>query len=158
MLFSLVLISVSQAQVVSIPDPNLAAAIREKIGNSITKETLLNLTHLEVRNRGIEDLTGLEHAHHLRQLDLGGVPTSLLKEACTQHANETSLFNAMGLILFFTVGFCASATPYCTFDLFSPQQPHPTAGHRHKDGYIDKGRATSLRRHYGRARVRSENF
>ena len=71
-LFSLVLISVSQAQVVSIPDPNLAAAIREQIGNSITKDTLLNLTHLEVRNRGIEDLTGLEHAYNLRQLDLGG--------------------------------------------------------------------------------------
>ena len=55
---------------VSIPDPNLAAAIREKIGDVITTHTMLNLTELYVRN-SVADLTGLEHAHRLTYLDLG---------------------------------------------------------------------------------------
>ncbi|MYK93992.1 hypothetical protein F4009_08345, partial [Candidatus Poribacteria bacterium] len=57
---------------VSIPDPNLAAAIREEIGDNITTHTLLNLTSLYVRNNEIADLTGLEHAHYLRELNLSG--------------------------------------------------------------------------------------
>ena len=36
-------------QLVSIPDPSLAAAIRQKIGDSITTHTLLNLTQISVR-------------------------------------------------------------------------------------------------------------
>ena len=52
---------------VSIPDPNLAAAIREEIGDAITTHTMLNLTELYVPNSGITDLTGLEHAHYLSQ-------------------------------------------------------------------------------------------
>ena len=59
-------------QTVSIPDPNLAAAIRQKIGDSITTHTLLDLTQLSVPNSGITDLTGLEHAHSLTYLGLGG--------------------------------------------------------------------------------------
>ena len=59
-------------QVVRMPDPKLAAAVRQEIGNSITTHTLLNLTHLDIRNRGIKDLTGLEHAHFLTYLDLAG--------------------------------------------------------------------------------------
>ena len=70
-LFSLLLPSVSQARPISIPDPNLAAAIQQEIGNSITTHTLLNLTRLEAPNRGIRDLTGLEHARHLVSLNLG---------------------------------------------------------------------------------------
>ena len=75
-LFSLLLPNFSQAQgqqpkVVSIPDANLAAAIREEIGNVITTDTILNLTRLDAPNRGITDLTGLEHAHNLRELNLG---------------------------------------------------------------------------------------
>ena len=58
-------------QPVSIPDPNLAAAIRQEIGDSITTHTLRNLTHLSVPNSGITDLTGLEHAHSLTYLNLG---------------------------------------------------------------------------------------
>ena len=56
-----------------VPDPNLAAAIREEIGNSITRQTLLNLIELDASNYGITDLTGLEHAHNLRYLHLGSV-------------------------------------------------------------------------------------
>ena len=75
-LFSLLLPNFSQAQrqqpgVVSIPDANLAAAIRQEIGNAITTDTILNLTRLDAPNRGITDLTGLEHARNLRQLNLG---------------------------------------------------------------------------------------
>ena len=61
-----------RSRVVSIRDANLASAIREEIGNSITTHTLLNLTRLDARNRGITNLAGLQHAHNLRELDLGG--------------------------------------------------------------------------------------
>ena len=57
---------------VSIPDASLAAAMRREIGSSITTHTMLNLTQFEVPNRGITDLAGLEHAHNLRFLNLGG--------------------------------------------------------------------------------------
>ena len=70
-LFSLLLPSLSQAQRVSIPDANLAAALRQEIGNSITRQTLLNLTRLDAPNSGIKNLTGLEHARNLRELHLG---------------------------------------------------------------------------------------
>ena len=75
-LLSLLLPNLSSAQqkqpkVVSIPDVNLAAAVRQEIGNSITTQTLLNLKRLEVPNRGIRDLTGLQYARNLERLDLG---------------------------------------------------------------------------------------
>ena len=70
-LCSLLFPSLLQAQRVSIPDANLAAAIRQEIGNAITTHTLLNLTRLEAPNRGITNLTGLEHARHLVRLELG---------------------------------------------------------------------------------------
>ena len=53
--FNLLLPSLSHARPVSIPDPNLAAAIREEIGNAITTQTILNLTRLDVPNRGIKN-------------------------------------------------------------------------------------------------------
>lgn len=59
-----------QAEVVSISDANLAAAIRQEIGNLITTDTMLNLTQLRVEGSDIKDLTGLEHASNLRELDL----------------------------------------------------------------------------------------
>ena len=59
------------SKTVLIPDQHLAAAVRRAVG-SITTHALLNLRSLEARNRGIKDLTGLEHAHHLRYLDLAG--------------------------------------------------------------------------------------
>ena len=72
-LFGLLIANFSQAQqgqpkVVSIPDANLAAAIRQEIGNSITTRTLLNLTRLEAPGRGIKNLTGLQHARNLKVL------------------------------------------------------------------------------------------
>ena len=74
-LLCLLLSSLSHAQegppkAVSIPDPNLAEAVRESIGDTITTQTLLNLTSLDADEREIEDITGLEHAHNLRHLYL----------------------------------------------------------------------------------------
>ena len=59
-------------EVVSIPDANLAAAVRHEIGGSITTRTILNLRGLDIPNRQITDLTGLEHAHSLKIFNLGG--------------------------------------------------------------------------------------
>ena len=60
---------------VSIPDGNLAAAIREALGLPtdavITVDVMLDLTRLEAAGLGIADLTGLEHAVNLTRLDLG---------------------------------------------------------------------------------------
>ncbi|MCG9134120.1 hypothetical protein J5I95_20865 [Candidatus Poribacteria bacterium] len=53
---------------VQIVDPHLAAAIRSQIGQSITTHTILNLTKLDADNKGIKDLTGLEHAYNLKDL------------------------------------------------------------------------------------------
>ncbi len=66
-------------EVVSIPDPHLAAAVRESIAwnidlapnDAITTHTIQYLRHLSAWDSGITDLTGLEHAK-LRVLHLGG--------------------------------------------------------------------------------------
>ena len=79
-----------RSRVVSIRDPNLASAIREEIGNSITTHTLLNLTRFEAHNRGITDLTGLQHAHNLRELDLGG---EYIEGKGTVNSNAVSNFS-----------------------------------------------------------------
>ena len=59
---------------VSIPDTNLAAAIRETLGlrsrSAITQQDMLRLTRLEAPKRQITNLTGLEHASHLKYLYL----------------------------------------------------------------------------------------
>ena len=61
-------------KVVSIPDTNLAAAIRETLGlgprSAITQRDMLRLTRLEAPKHQITNLTGLEHAVLLKYLDL----------------------------------------------------------------------------------------
>ena len=67
---------VATAQVVNVPDPNLAAALRETLGLApnapITRQQMQRIIGFEAINRQIRDLTGLEHAPQLRALDLGG--------------------------------------------------------------------------------------
>ena len=62
-------------EVVRISDPNLRAAIAEELGKSpnapITAEEMERLRRLDVRERGIQDLTGLQFATNLSRLDLG---------------------------------------------------------------------------------------
>ena len=64
------------AKVVSIPDPNLAAAVRESLnmsaGEPVTTHYIPSLVKLDAPNRGIKRLTGLEHAVNLTEVDLGG--------------------------------------------------------------------------------------
>ena len=53
---------------VHIADPNLDAAIRQKIGTSITTHTIADLSELEVRHKRVKDLTGIEKAQNLMKL------------------------------------------------------------------------------------------
>ena len=72
-------------EVVSVPDPNLATAMRTLLGltgNAITKLDILRLVHFYYPSRGnilpgknIMDFTGLEHATNLQILSLRGHPT-----------------------------------------------------------------------------------
>ena len=59
---------------VKIPDSNLRAAIAETLGKStdapITVEEMKELTILWVVNKGVRDLTGMQHATNLTQLGL----------------------------------------------------------------------------------------
>ena len=64
----------SPAQVVSIPDLNLSAAIEAELGkaaDTITVADMKTLTRLVARNANISDLTGLEAATNLTLLILG---------------------------------------------------------------------------------------
>lgn len=74
----------SPIKVVLIPDARLAHKVRKSfswIGGeyrnpsdawTLTSHVMLDLTHLDVRNYEITDLTGLEHAINLTKLNLGG--------------------------------------------------------------------------------------
>ncbi len=63
------------SRVVSIPDVNLAAAIRNELGLSgrtrITHLDMLSLTGLNAAHKQIVQLDGLEHAKNLKRLSLG---------------------------------------------------------------------------------------
>ena len=63
------------AKVVSIPNPNLVAAVRKSLnmssGEPVTTHSILSLVKLEALNRGIKSLTGLEHAVNLTEVVLG---------------------------------------------------------------------------------------
>ena len=62
------------SKVVSVPNVNLAAAVRKALnlapGDALTTLLMLELTFLGARDRQITDLTGLEYAIHLAQLYL----------------------------------------------------------------------------------------
>ena len=76
-------------EAVSIPDANLAAAVQREIGNSITTHTLLDLKVLQVPNSEITNLTGLEHAHNLRKLNLN----LNLAHIGREHVNNNKILN-----------------------------------------------------------------
>ena len=66
--------------VANIPDANLRAVIRSALGKSrfapITVTDMASLTALDASNRNIRDLTGLESATHLTELNLVDNPLS----------------------------------------------------------------------------------
>ena len=67
-------IPTSPRQVVSIPDPKLAAAVRKALGLGpnvrITQQAMQGLTELYAYKRQITNITGLEHATQLKILSL----------------------------------------------------------------------------------------
>jgi Leucine-rich repeat (LRR) protein len=68
------LMAAAKAQVVSIPDPGLNAAIRAALGKPagpLTAQDMLSLTNLSADNRGVTSIEGLEVAYNLATLDLG---------------------------------------------------------------------------------------
>ena len=62
----------AQTQMVHIPDPALRASIRESLAlpetQPITRADMLKLKVVGYKNRGIKDITGLEHATNLESL------------------------------------------------------------------------------------------
>jgi len=65
--------SVQGADPVYFADPNLKAAVEGQLGLvDPTATHMFLLSTLNADNRGITDLTGLEHARFLRTLDLSG--------------------------------------------------------------------------------------
>ena len=71
-LFWLLITSNTFAQVIEMPDPNLRHAVRQALRLpdeiAITQTEMLRLKHLEVRDKQITDLTGLEYAANLTYL------------------------------------------------------------------------------------------
>ncbi|MDE0553086.1 MAG: hypothetical protein OXI24_02635, partial [Candidatus Poribacteria bacterium] len=67
-------IGVPAPKAVSIPDTNLAKAVRKALGLQtnarITNQHMLKLSVLDAKNSQIKNLTGLEHATHLTRLNL----------------------------------------------------------------------------------------
>ena len=86
------------AQVVDIPDSNLRAKIEEALGKAsgatITAADMAGLTHLTARGANITNLTGLEFAANLTNLDLsygGGRETSHAVKDLSPLADLTQL-------------------------------------------------------------------
>ncbi len=73
--FSIDITSLLPPEIVSIPDANLAAVVREALdltpADAISQLDMLRLSGLEASRRQITDLTGLEHAVNLKGLSLG---------------------------------------------------------------------------------------
>ncbi len=99
---TIVLGSVAFAQVVDIPDPNLRASIAYALGvprgGPITQEDMRHLTRLELHDKGIKNLTGLEHASNLTKLYCELNPISDLSPVATLITLESlSLWGTPGL-------------------------------------------------------------
>ena len=82
---------------VNIPDANLRAVIADSLGKArdeaITQAEMASLTHLEIRDANISDLTGMEFATNLTFLWLTGNAITDLSALC-------DLTNLTGLVIF----------------------------------------------------------
>ena len=63
---------------VHVPDPNLRALLEEKLGTKAMSRpsTMATLTTLNAKERNISDITGLEFAVNLEELNISGNPIS----------------------------------------------------------------------------------
>ena len=81
------------------PDAALRAAVRGEIGLlpgvPLTKEKIPMLESLSVRGKGISDLTGLEFATHLRDLNIGQNPITDLGSVVEFDATRGTPFLAL---------------------------------------------------------------
>ena len=88
--------AINEASTVTVSDANLRARITESIGKSIgtqlTAGDMLKLMKLEGSNANIQHLTGLEHAHNLRELDLG---SEYIREQGFVNSNSVSDISAL---------------------------------------------------------------
>ena len=87
------------AQVVNIPDPNLRAAIElalnKRVGAPITVDDMATLTELTAKNANIGNLSGLEFATNLTQLDLSG---EVIADALRNSNSVSDLSPLAGLV------------------------------------------------------------
>ena len=73
----LIVCGVASAQEEWMPDPNLRSALREVIGVvELTQQNLQVLTYLNLQDKSIMNITGLEHARNLRELHISQNPIS----------------------------------------------------------------------------------
>ena len=64
-------------RLIDIPDPNLRALLEETLGTkAIRPSTMATLTTLNAKERNISDITGLEFAVNLEELNISGNPIS----------------------------------------------------------------------------------
>ena len=94
---------------VSIPDANLAAAIRETLGlptdAAITAHAMRNLTRLDARGKGITALTGLERATNLTSLYLSD--TWVNRERHTNPISDVSPLAGLTQLRVLSLGWTA---------------------------------------------------
>ncbi len=85
--------------VVTVPDAALRTVLEDRLGLAegapITAAALAELTKLEARDRGIVDLTGLEHATGLTLLDVG--PGAVTRDPWTNSNDVSDLSPLSGL-------------------------------------------------------------
>ena len=89
--------------IVDIPDANLRAVIADSLdkasGAPITRAEMATLTRIDAPNKGIRNLTGLEHATNLQWLNLGIEPVNNQLVNSNDISNLSSLSNLTNLRL-----------------------------------------------------------
>ena len=106
-------------QRVNFADANLRAKIAETLGKpsnaTITTADMLALTRLEAPNANIQDLRGLEHAHNLTTLNLGG---EYITGEGWVNSNTISNFSPLNRLPQLTVLNLSLSFPYkCVFPI-----------------------------------------
>ena len=123
-------VATANAQTVNFPDPNLEAVVREALPNPtgpISTDDMLTLTHLTANGRDIHDLTGLETALNLRDLQVEWNPI-------TNHTAISALTNLVILSVSANgtpnIGFVAPLKKLQNLNLYSNgiQDISPLAG------------------------------